>query len=86
MSDLRRGLLNFCLFFQEKCYLTQGITEVSGREFRNPLFTHFRSVQASSLSYEDHGDEPHNFKECCVEQLVPQCLGRITYYIGTNNT
>ena len=38
------------------------------------------------FSYQDHGDEPHNCKECCVEQLVPQFLGSITYCIGTNNT
>ena len=59
---------------------------MSSREFRNPLFTHFRSLQARSFSFQDHGDEPHKCKECCVEQLVPHSLGRITYCIGTNNT
>jgi len=42
-------MLNICLFFQVMCYLTQGITEVFGRELRNQLFTHFRSLQATTF-------------------------------------
>jgi len=35
---------------------------------------------------QDRGDQPHNCKECCVEQIGSRFLGSITYCIGTNNT
>ena len=38
------------------CYLTQGMLEVSGRELRKHLFTHFQFLQAN-FSDEDHGDQ-----------------------------
>ena len=44
---LRRGLLKVCLFFQEMFCLTQRITKVSGCEYWNHLYTHFRSLQAT---------------------------------------
>jgi len=52
------------------------------KQFSHP----FPIPPEDSFCDEDHGDQPHNCIECCVEQLGPLSLGRTTCCIGTNYT
>ena len=72
--------------FPREMLLDTGDHECVRTRISEPFVYPFPITPGEIFSYQDHGDEPHNCKECCVEQLVPHSLGRITYCIGTNNT
>jgi hypothetical protein len=42
-----------------------------------PFIYEFPIPAGGRFSDEDHGDQPYNYKECCLEQLGPRSLGCI---------
>ena len=50
-----------------------------------PFTLTFPIPPGDPFSGEGQRDQPHNCKECCVEELGSRSFGRITYCIGTNN-